>query len=49
MRNKLTKIESNSFQRLNRLKIFYLGWNQIEKIDLNGFQCLENLEELKLS
>ena len=47
--NVLTKIESNSFQYLNKLKKLDLGWNQIEQIDSNGFQGLENLEELDLS
>ena len=41
---KLTKIESNSFQHLNKLKRLNLHSNQIEQIDSNGFKGLDYLE-----
>ena len=48
---KLIKIESNSFQHLNKLQILNLGSNRIEQIEINRFQFqgLDNLEELNLS
>ncbi len=44
--NRLTKIDS--FQHLINLKILNLSLNVINEIDSNGFQGLENLEELDL-
>ena len=42
----MTKIESNSFQHLNKLKKLNFYENKIEQIETNGFQGLDNLEEL---
>ena len=47
--NKLTKIESNTFQHLTKLKKLNLSENQIEQIDVDGFKGLDNLEKLNLS
>ena len=47
--NKLTNIESNTLEYLNKLKILDLCGNQIEQIDTNGFRGLDNLEEFNLS
>ena len=35
--NNLTKIESNTFQHLKKLKILQFRGNQIEQNDLEGF------------
>jgi Leucine-rich repeat (LRR) protein len=45
----LSKIESNSFHRLIKLKKLNWSSNKINEIDSNGFQGLDNLEELTLS
>ena len=37
-KNKLSKIEPNSFQHLNKLKFLNLKTNQIEQLDSNGFR-----------
>ena len=44
----LTKILSNLFQDLSKLKKLDLSLNQINEIDSNGFRGLDNLEDLNL-
>ena len=44
----ISRIESNAFEYLNKLKLLILSENQIEQIETNGFQGLDNLEELNL-
>jgi len=46
--DQLTKVEANTFQQLNSLKILDLRINKIDQIDLDGFKGLDNLEELNL-
>jgi Leucine-rich repeat (LRR) protein len=46
--NHLTKIESNVFQHMNKLKRLFLCNNQITQIETNGLNGLENLEKLLL-
>ncbi len=46
--DQLTKVEANTFQHLNSLKILDLRLNKIDQIDLDGFKGLDNLEELNL-
>ena len=40
------QIRANSFQHLTRLNRLDLRENEIEQIDSNGFQGLDNLQEL---
>ena len=44
-KNNLTKIESKTFQHLNKLKKLNLQRNQISEVDYNSFSDLNNLEE----
>ena len=44
----ILSIRQGTFNDFPNLQKLYLRWNQINKIDLNGFQRLENLEELNL-
>ena len=48
-KNKLTIIETNSFQHLSKLKRLILDNNRIKQIETNGFQGLHILEEFKLN
>ena len=49
LNSNLAKIDPYSFQHLSKLNKLDLNENQINQIETNGFQGLENLEELHLN